>query len=163
MALVIRPAYDSPQEIRALFSEYTQMLVEADPGFRKYLDLQGYEQELARPEDKYARPRGRLFLAEWEGRTAGCAALRPLDPARCELKRLYVRPVFRGRGIGRALTERMLREAQAAGYRAMLLDTLPCLESALRLYRALGFREIPCYNNSPVEATIFMQRELNDL
>ena len=76
MALVIRPAYDSPQEIRALFSEYTQMLVEADPGFRKYLDLQGYEQELARPEDKYARPRGRLFLAEWEGRTAGCAAPR---------------------------------------------------------------------------------------
>ena len=82
MALVIRPAYDSPQEIRALFSEYTQMLVEADPGFRKYLDLQGYEQELARPEDKYARPRGRLFLAEWEGRTAGCAALLWVSPLR---------------------------------------------------------------------------------
>ena len=163
MGLVIRPAYAYADAVRELFAEYTQMLVAGDAAFQKYLDIQNYEHELENLADKYGEPWGRLCLAEWDGEIAGCVALRRLDVRRCELKRLYVRPKFRGRGIGRALTEEMIRAARELGYREMLLDTLPFLESALHMYRGMGFQEIGCYNDSPVETTIFMRLELNGI
>ena len=87
-------------------------------------------------------------------------ALRRLDGERCEMKRLYVQPQYRGRGLARQLIRRITEDARQIGYRCMLLDTLPVLEDAVRLYRQLGFYEIPCYNDSPVESTLFFQLDL---
>lgn len=160
VSLELIPGYDRPAEILSLFTEYTQMLVSHDPSFQIYLDIQHYEDELRDLEAKYGRPEGRLYLALWEGEAAGCIALRKLDGQRCEMKRLYVRPAFRGHKIGDALVDRVLQDAKAIGYRHMLLDTLPFLESAIHMYQKRGFYRIPCYNDSPVETTIFMQCDL---
>ena len=160
MSLELIPAYDRPAEVLSLFTEYTHMLVSHDPSFQIYLDIQHYEDEIRDLEAKYGRPEGRLYLALWEGEAAGCIALRKLDEQRCEMKRLYVRPAFRGHRIGDALVDRILQDARAVGYRHMLLDTLPFLESAIYMYQKRGFYEIPCYNDSPVETTIFMQYDL---
>ena len=147
--VVIEPAYNALSDVRALFEAYTAMLVTHDPAFQIYLDIQHYADELRAPAAKYAPPDGRLYLARVDGRAAGCIALRRLDGERCEMKRLYVQPQYRGRGLARQI-----------GYRCMLLDTLPVLEDAVRLYRQLGFYEIPCYNDSPVESTLFFQLDL---
>ncbi len=87
-------------------------------------------------------------------------AIRKLDAERCELKRLYVRPAFRGRGLGSALTGRVIADAREIGYSRMMLDTMPALKSAQRLYRGLGFVEIPRYNDSPMDDTIYMELKL---
>ena len=158
--LELIPAYGHRDEIVTLFTEYTNMLMEQDETVRQYLILQNYEKELERPESKYGMPEGRLYLAYWDGRLAGCIGLRKLDEERGELKRLYVRPEFRGRRMGEALIRRILDDAREIGYRHVLLDTLPFLHSAIRLYREMGFYEIGCYNESPIETTIFMQYDL---
>lgn len=160
MSLELIPAYDRAEEILSLFTEYTHMLVSHDPSFQIYLDIQHYADEIRDLQAKYGQPDGRLYLALWEGEAAGCIALRKLDEQRCEMKRLYVRPAFRGHRIGDALVDRIIRDAKAIGYRTMLLDTLPFLESAIHMYQKRGFYEIPCYNDSPVETTIFMQYDL---
>ena len=145
--VVIEPAYNALSDVRALFEAYTAMLVTHDPAFQIYLDIQHYAD-------------GRLYLARVDGRAAGCIALRRLDGERCEMKRLYVQPQYRGRGLARQLIRRITEDARQIGYRCMLLDTLPVLEDAVRLYRQLGFYEIPCYNDSPVESTLFFQLDL---
>lgn len=160
MGLTLRDGYDSLEQVRALFAEYTDMLIAGDRAFQTYLELQNYEDELAHLKQKYGRPDGRLYLAEQDGVLAGCIALRRLNETRCEMKRLYVRPAFRGLGIARTLVERLLQDARETGYQAMLLDTLPFLDSAIRLYRTYGFYEIGCYNNSPLETSIYMQKDL---
>lgn len=160
MGLELISAYDRPAEVLSLFTEYTHMLVSHDPSFQIYLDIQHYEDEIRDLEAKYGRPEGRLYLALWDGEAAGCIALRKLDNRRCEMKRLYVRPAFRGHKIGDALVDRVIQDAKAIGYRYMLLDTLPFLEAAIHMYQKRGFYEIPCYNDSPVETTIFMQYDL---
>ena len=139
MSLELIPGYDHPEEILSLFTEYTQMLVSHDPSFQVYLDIQHYADEIRDLEAKYGRPEGRLYLALWEGEAAGCIALRRLDEQRCEMKRLYVRPAFRGYRIGDALVDRVIGDARAIGYRHMLLDTLPFLESAIHMYQKRGF------------------------
>ena len=159
-AVELTPGYDFPDEIRGLFSEYTGMLVRLDPDFQLYLNIQHYEDEVRDLTVKYGLPDGRLYLARVGGKAAGCIALRKLDEERCEMKRLYVRPAFRGHRIGDALVDRVIQDAKAIGYRHMLLDTLPFLESAIHMYRKRGFYEIPCYNDSPMETTIFMQYDL---
>ena len=161
MSLTLRDGCAFPEEVGTLFSEYTQMLIDGDPAFRDYLTIQNYDGELAHLEQKYGRPDGRLYLADWDGKLAGCIGLRKLDGTRCEMKRLYVRPEFRGHHIAQTLVEQVLQDALDIGYRAMLLDTLPFLDSALRLYRKLGFYEIPCYNDSPMENSIYMQIDLS--
>ena len=147
-------------DVRALFSEYTDMLVSLDPGFRVYLDIQHYDEELDDLEAKYGRPDGRLYVLYEEGEAAACIALRRLDSRRAELKRLYVRPRFRGRGLSSLLLERILSDAEEIGYEEILLDTLPCLEGALRLYLNHGFTFTERYNDSPVEGTLFMHKVL---
>ena len=160
MSVEIIPAFDHLAEIRDLFSEYTDMLVSGDPSFREYLTLQNYDSELDRPHEKYGPPGGRLLLALWDGIPAGCAALRKLDTQSCEMKRLYVRPEFRGRRIGRMLVQRILSDAREIGYRRMLLDTLPFLDRAIQMYRNAGFYEIPGYNDSPMSTSIYMRLDL---
>ena len=151
---------DYPREIGELFREYTDMLVEGDPKFAYYLELQSYDEELRHLEGKYGPPRGKLILAREDGAAAGCIALKEIDETRCELKRLYVRPAFRGRALGRTLTGLIIDAARQAGYREMLLDTLPFLQSAQRIYRAAGFREIEKYNDSPMDDATYMKLEL---
>ena len=144
-----------------------EQIVEARTLFREYerslgIDLcfQGFEQELAGLPGAYAPPRGRLLLAVDGGAPAGCVALRPLDDAVCEMKRLYVRPPYRGRRPGRRLAERVIVDAQAFGYPRMRLDTLPSMKEALALYRALGFVEIAPYYANPVPGARFLELDL---
>ncbi len=152
--------FDYADDIRALFEEYTAMLIAGDPKFRAYLALQNYTHELEDLGEKYGPPMGRLYLALCDGRPAGCVALRKMSDTGGELKRLFVRPEFRGRGIARALVTRILREAAEIGYRAVFLDTLPFLREAIALYRSLGFREIPPYNENPMGNSIYMRFDL---
>jgi ribosomal protein S18 acetylase RimI-like enzyme len=154
-AIAIRPAdirSDLPT-VKALFLEYAESL-----GFS--LCFQGFGDELAALPGKYAPPAGRLLLA-WRGDEAlGCVALRPLDGDTCEMKRLYVRPAARGLQAGSRLAERIVGEARAAGYRRILLDTLPSMAEAVRLYTALGFRPVAPYVFNPIEGALFLGLDL---
>jgi len=140
-------------EVRRLFREY-QRSVGVD------LCFQGFEEELATLPGAYAPPRGRLVLALHEGRPAGCVGLRPLGEADCEMKRLFVRPEFRGLDLGRALAEHLVGEARGLGCRRMLLDTLPSMTAAQALYRRLGFQPIAPYTRNPVPGALFLGLEL---
>ena len=145
---------------RELFLEYAKWL---------NIDLcfQGFDEELAMLPGGYAPPAGRLFLSEDTGRksVAGCVALRRLgvDPTgkSCELKRLWVRPEFRGRHAGRALTEAALDAAREIGYTAIKLDTLPAImPGAVAMYRSLGFIDCAPYYHNPIVGSLYMERAL---
>lgn len=140
-------------EIRGLFREYAEA-IEVD------LCFQGFERELARLPGRYAPPEGRLLLAREGGQPAGCAALRKLSDGICEMKRLYVRPDFRRRGLGRALAGRIVAAAREIGYASMRLDTLASMKEAIQLYESLGFRRIPPYYDNPNGAAIFLELPL---
>jgi putative acetyltransferase len=126
------------------------------------LYFQGYEEEIQTLPGKYAPPSGRLLLALWDGRPVGVIALRPLEgPGVCEMKRLYVRPEFRGHQIGRVLAERIIAEAAEIGYSRMRLDTISGkMDSAIAMYRALGFAETDPYYKTPVGHAFFMELAL---
>lgn len=156
----ILPAYEYKKEIKSLFEEYTTMLIENDGAFAGYLKLQNYDDELEHLEKKYGLPGGRLYIAFAGGAAAGCVAIRKIDGGSCELKRLYVRPQFRYNGLGRMLLEKAVGEARAAGYKQMLLDTLPFLQSALKMYRAYGFYETEPHGYSPMATSIYMRLDL---
>lgn len=141
-------------QARELFLEYAQSL-----GFS--LCFQKFDEELAELPGKYAPPKGRLLLAEYENRLAGCVALHALEKDICEMKRLYLRSSFRGRGLGRMLAERIIAEARQIGYSRMRLDTVePVMKDAVAMYRRLGFREIPPYCTNPMEGTLYMELAL---
>ena len=158
---MIISAYDRIEDIRSLFSEYTNMLVSINPEFHLYLEIQHYDDEKENPSLKYALPDGRLYLdISDDGIARGCIALRKLSDGKGEVKRLYVRPEYRGKGIATALVERIIEDARNIGYKELYLDTLPELESAVRLYKSFGFEETGQYNDSPVDKTIFMKLSL---
>ena len=152
--------YEYKKDILELFTEYTDMLAEHDASFKAYLNIQNYDDEIAHLEHKYGLPEGRLYLLRRDGKSAGCIALRKLDNERCEMKRLYVRPEYRGEKLGEVLARKIIGDARAIGYKHMMLDTLPFLESAIRMYKKLGFYETDCYNDSPMDTTIFMRLDL---
>lgn len=144
---------DGPADVataRILFEEYQQSL-----GFS--LCFQNFDAELAGLPGAYAPPAGRLLLAFAGAEPAGCVALRKIGEEICEMKRLWVRPAFRGTGLGRRLAETLLAEARAIGYRRIRLDTLPSMTAAQSLYLSLGFADIPPYNDHPIEGTRFME------
>jgi putative acetyltransferase len=141
-------------EVRELFLEYAQSL-----GFS--LCFQNFDQELAGLPGDYAPPNGRLLLAEHDGQLAGCVALHKLQTDICEMKRLYLRPLFRGKGLGRKMAEAVITEARKIGYRRMRLDTVaPVMQDAVAMYRRLGFKEIAPYRPNPMEGTMYMELEL---
>ncbi|MDD8018180.1 MAG: GNAT family N-acetyltransferase [Bacteroidota bacterium] len=142
------------ESVRSLFIEYQQWL-------NFSLCFQGFDEELASLPGKYAPPKGRLYLTEDEGKIAGCIALRPMEEEGiCEMKRLYVREEFRGKKIGRLLTEKILSDAKSIGYHSMRLDTLQRMETARTLYAKLGFKIIPAYYNNPMDAVVYMEKQL---
>ena len=140
--------------VRELFLEYSESL-EVD------LCFQGFAEELATLPGDYARPAGRLLLAFEELRAAGCGALRRIDDEVCEMKRLYVRPAFRGKGAGRELIDALMHCAREIGYRRMRLDTLPSMTSAIAIYRSLGFKAIAPYRVNPVPGAAFLELDLS--
>ena len=160
MNIKILPAYDFPEEIKLLFSEYTDILIEGDPSFKEYLEIQNYDDELKHLEKKYGLPYGRLYLVYYNNEVAGCIGLKKIDKKNCEMKRLYVRPKFRGKQIGEQLIEKIIKAAKEIGYSYMLLDTLPFLKGAIYLYKKYGFYEIARYNNSPMDTSIYMKLDL---
>lgn len=160
MSIQIVEAYTYKEEIKALFSEYTQMLIEGESNFKNYLALQNYNHETENLEEKYGLPYGRLYLALFDENVAGCIALRKLDEENCEMKRLYVKPEYRGKNIGGFLVKHIIEEARIIGYKHILLDTLPFLETAIYLYKRLGFYEIESYNNSPMDNLIYLKYDL---
>ncbi len=149
--LSIHPAH-TPRDIdiaRRLFSAYQAQLG---------IDLcfQGFAAELAQLPGAYAPPRGCLLLAWSAEQAVGCVALRPLDGRRGEMKRLFVQPSARGLGAGRALVQRIVREAQTLGYAELVLDTLPGMAAAQALYREFGFRDVAPYGHNPLPGVRFL-------
>jgi putative acetyltransferase len=140
-------------QAREIFREY-QLSLGID------LCFQDFEQELADLPSKYAPPQGRLYLAFIDEKLAGCIALRPFQEGLCEMKRLYVRPQFRGQYLGLLLAKEIIAEARKIGYRQMILDTLDTMTAAQKLYRSLGFQEIEPYCFNPIDGAFYMSLDL---
>ena len=149
---------ETPQQIeqtRTLFREY-------ESWFGLNLCFQNFDDEVATLPGKYAKPDGRLLLAFADGKLAGCIALRQLDDGICEMKRLYVRDEFQGRGIGNALIEKLIEEARLIGYKKMRLDTYPPkMSKAVDLYKSHGFCQIEPYYHNPYGEALFMELRLS--
>ena len=154
---IIREAETSTEiaQARELFLEY-QSTLGVD------LCFQGFAEELASLPGNYAPPAGRLLLASNGGSVLGVVALRPILSSDCEMKRLYVRSAGRGAGLGRLLTQALIKEARLAGYSRVLLDTLPSMTEAQTLYRSVGFVEIAPYCHNPVAGTRYMALNLDE-
>jgi putative acetyltransferase len=155
-ACQIRPAL--PEEmavVRELFREY-------QVGLNVDLCFQSFDEELAGLPGRYAPPQGAILFAEGEGGVIhGVVAMRALDPFTAEMKRLYVRPPAQGTGLGRALAEAVIDTARRHGYSRLRLDTLPFMESAIVLYRRLGFVEIEPYTANPIAGTLYLELPLS--
>jgi ribosomal protein S18 acetylase RimI-like enzyme len=149
VVLHIHPAIDIAI-VRELFREYAASLG-VDLGF------QDFEKEIAGLPGDYDP----ILVAHWNGEVAGCVALHPIDKIICEVKRLYVRPAYRGHAIGRMLAERIMAVARQKGFQRMRLDTLPMMTEAQKLYRSLGFIEIPPYRFNPIPGSKFMEVQLS--
>ncbi|MGN6393311.1 MAG: GNAT family N-acetyltransferase [Gemmatimonadales bacterium] len=156
MRVAIEPAHLGAAlvEVRALFEEYAARL-----GID--LEFQGFAAELSALPGDYEPPGGRLLLGRVEDRPAGCVGVRPLAPGVCEMKRLYVRPSYRGVGLGRRLASVAVEEARSAGYAAMRLDTLIGMAEARTLYQRLGFRAIAPYRHNPIPGAEFLELTLH--
>jgi putative acetyltransferase len=145
---------DDIQRARTLFEEYAS-------GLGISLCFQNFDQELKNLPGDYAPPDGRLLLATEDDQLAGCIALRRLADGTCEMKRLFLRPAYRGKGLGKLLVESIIDEARKLGYTRMRLDTLPGrMDTAIALYRSIGFVEIDPYCQNPVEGAKFMELDL---
>ncbi len=156
----ILPAYDHKPEILELVKEYTDSILTMSPDVAGTLSSQHLDQELADMEKKYGLPKGRMYIAFVNNIPVGCCALTGTDNEYCEIKRLYVRPQFRGLHLGTQLAGQIIKDAKAIGYRYMRLDTFPFMESAIRMYEQMGFTFIERYNDNPAESAVFMELAL---
>lgn len=136
--------------IRKLFTEYTNWL-----GFD--LSFQNYEKEFAELPGLYTPPKGRLLLAFYNSKIAGCVGLREFAKGICEMKRMYVKPKYRRKGIGRSLGIAIIEEARKIGYKRMRLDTVPWMKQAIELYYSLGFKKIKPYRYNPIKGSLFLE------
>lgn len=141
------------EEVRRLFGEYEDHL-------GVDLCFQNFEEELAGLPGKYGPPNGTLLIGFKEGEAAGCVALRELGPGLCEMKRLFVRPEYRGAGFGRLLALTAIDTARKLGYSVMRLDTLDKLKEAMRLYESLGFRRTEPYYENPLPGAVYWELDL---
>ncbi len=155
MVKIIQAAtIESVEAVKTLIRDYAESL-EFD------LDFQNFDQEMDDFPGQYALAKGRLYLAMNENQPAGCVALRDLGDGICEMKRLYVKPDYRGRKIGRLLAQTAIQAAGELGYERMRLDTIPSMKPANVLYKALGFKEIAPYRFNPIEGAAFFELNLN--
>jgi N-acetylglutamate synthase and related acetyltransferases len=154
-------AYDELETIRELFEEYTNMLIQKDEKFRDYLSEQNYDEEFENPKIKYGLPYGRLFLLKLDKIPIGCVALRKVNESACEMKRLYIKPEYRGNGYSHLLVDKVVESAKEIGYEYIILDTLPYLETALRLYKEYGFEETEPFNDNPMGNSIYMRLKIS--
>ncbi|MCR5135706.1 MAG: GNAT family N-acetyltransferase [Oscillospiraceae bacterium] len=154
------PAMERREELIPLYREYAKLLVETDPIFTASLEQQNYDEEITRLEEKYSPPEGRIYLVYIEDSLAGCVGMKKSDALHAELKRLYIRPEFRGHCLGERLVRQIMEDAKTAGYRWLRLDTLPGLKTALALYRRMGFYEVEPYYDCLVPKTVFMEIEV---
>ncbi len=142
------------QIAKMLFEEYAEWL-------GMDLEFQNFQEELDNMPGKYARPSGGLIIAKYDGDIAGCAAVRKLQDDICEMKRLFVRDQFRGKGIGKALAVRIIEDARKIGYKKMLLDTDgQKMFKAMAMYKSMGFMEIPAYYHNPYDGVVYLELEL---
>ena len=154
MELIQAKTDEQIEAARALFKEYAA-------GLAIDMCFQSFDHELQTLPGKYATPDGRLLLAYADDELAGCIALRKLDDRTCEMKRLFLRPGFRGRGYGRRMINDLVEQARMIGYVRMRLDTLPGkMDAAISLYRELGFEEIPAYYYNPLEGAVYLERAI---
>lgn len=153
MPVSIYLAYNEIDNVRELFIEYIK-------GVNIKINLQKFESELANLPGKYRLPKGRLYLARYDGNLAGCVAFKPVEKNKCEIKRLYVRPEYRKHKIGLLLLEELIKDAKDVGYDSIRLGTLANLSQAVSLYRKMGFREIQPFHKNPPKDAIYMSLEL---
>ncbi|MCL4539534.1 MAG: GNAT family N-acetyltransferase [Bacteroidetes bacterium] len=139
--------------VKELFLEYERSLPFD-------LDFQNFDEEVSHLPGEYSTPEGRILIALAGGKPAGCVALRKHGEGVCEMKRLYVRPEFRGEGIGKTLAGRIIAEAKKIGYEKMRLDTVGSMVEAIALYRSFGFKEIGQYRVNPLPGAIFFELDL---
>jgi putative acetyltransferase len=156
-----------PHAIAEIFAAFPEHIPLVQSLWREYwesmglpLDFQAFEEEVLTLPGRYAPPGGRLLLATAQGKPAGTVALRLIAGAACEAKRLYVRPEFRGQGVGDALVRRIIEEARAAGYREMFADSLPSMTAAMRMYQRFGFSETTPYSLNPTPGAVFLRLDL---
>ena len=147
---IIAETQEDYSEARVLLREY-EAESEVD------LCFQGFEEEVETLERAYGPPGGRFLILRSGEQTAGCVALEDSGGKICEMKRLYVRPEFRGKGLGRKCAEEVVQIAREMGYAALRLHTLPAMRAAVALYRSMGFTEIAPYDETPVEGVLFME------
>jgi putative acetyltransferase len=153
MEIVNVSSAEQVEQVRGLFEEYWTSF-----GFTPC--FQNFGEEVVSLPGGYAPPEGRLALALVDCEPAGCAAMRQFDTTRCEAKRLYVRPRFRGLGLGRALMDWLIAESRAAGYAEMLGDTMPVMAQALEMYARMGFERTGPYSSKPTDGAIYLRLRL---
>jgi len=160
MSIKILPAYNLLNEISTLFTEYTGMIINQQPDYKEYLDLQNYDEEVKDASIKYAQPHGRLYIAYFENELAGCLGLKKINDNHAELKRFFVRPKYRKKHIGSKMLDLIISDAKQIGYSHIYLNTFPFLEDAIRMYKSKGFYEISSYNNSPMDSLLYLKLDL---
>lgn len=153
MNIKIIPAKEELNELRELFKEYSNSL-DID------LCFQDFEQELEDLPGKYSGPDGRLYIALFNDKVAGCVALRRYNHESAELKRLFIRNGFRGLGISKRLVQKVIQESRDIGYHSILLDTLDTMKPAISLYRSFGFEEVSAYYPNPIEGALYFKLNL---
>lgn len=156
----IVPAQDDPKDFVDLVREYTTTIREHGVEVEQMLASQNLEAELENVHGKYGAPTGAMYVAMDDGHPAGCAALTKNDDTHCEIKRVYVRPEYRGQGVSRALLDQVIADAKSKGYKHMRLDTFPFMKNAVALYEKYGFKPIEKYNNNPAKSAIFLEMDL---
>ena len=152
---------------KVILADNRELIMRAKELFQEYalslgidLSFQNFEQEMATFPDQYSPSHGRLLLVQIGDEIVGCVGLRDLGNGRCEMKRMYLQPTYRGQGLGRALAEAIIHEAREIGYTHMRLDTIPSMKAANRLYISLGFKEIEPYRFNPIEGARYMELNL---
>jgi ribosomal protein S18 acetylase RimI-like enzyme len=160
MSLEIKLAYDDVTNMKKLFLEYISLLGELENDLKIYFDIHKYDIENENLNEKYGLPNNRLYIAYFDNQAAGCIALNQINENECEIKQLYIRPQFRNKGIARALTELIIHDAKQIGYKYILLETMPALKTARKLYEDMGFYIIPSYSNNTLNNMISMKLDL---